>query len=126
MAVGPRIIAPLSMADIRSDSTSRAPGRLGRGIKIAIIPPEQSGSSIQPISVHARCGGLSDTRSFHTFRFLEITKVNVVVSVPAISLAPRNSVELRIFQVGGGTGDNFVPGIQIGYASRRRSDIAGN
>ena len=111
----------MAVADVRPHPAGRTPRRLRRWIEIAVIPPEQPGCGVQAVAVHAGFCGFGDRTGFYPLRFLEVSEVNVIVSVAPISLTPRDSVErwiivtirkvlrprkLRGFLCPGGTSEN--------------------
>ena len=80
------------MADVRPHSAGRTPRRLRRWIEIAVIPPEQPRCGVEAVAVHAGFCGFGDRSDFYPLRFLEVSEVNVIMSVAAIGLATRDSV----------------------------------
>src|SRR6266498_2441482 len=104
------------MADVRPHPAGRTPRRPRGWIEVAIIPPEQTRSGVEAVTVHAGLSRFGDRRDFYPLRFLEVSEVNVVVSVAAVSLAPGDGVERGILELGRGAGDDFVFGIEVGDA----------
>src|SRR5437667_10427975 len=85
-------------------------------IEIAVIPPVQPGNGVESIAVHAGFSGLGDFRCFHPVRFLKVAKVDVVLSVAALSLGSRGGGRDEFLKFGRGTCNHVRLGDQVAEA----------
>src|SRR6266508_6947769 len=104
------------MADVRPHPAGRTPRRHRGWIEIAVVPPEQPRSGIETVAVHAGFSRFGHRGDFYAIRFLEVTEVNVIMSVAAISLASRDGVERWILKLGRRAGNDFISGVEVGDA----------